>query len=68
MTEPAQKDVINALTVLANIASRSESHSMVSGNCILQCGVWVDVCLYTYMSIVKCRIFFDIHVCSVRVP
>ncbi|XP_065910773.1 uncharacterized protein [Dysidea avara] len=29
VTEPAQKDVINALTVLANIASRSESHSML---------------------------------------
>jgi len=33
LAEPAQKDVINALTVLANVASRSETHCLVSFIC-----------------------------------
>ena len=30
LTEPSQGDVVYALTALANVASNSESHSMVS--------------------------------------
>lgn len=61
LTEPAQKDVVNALTVLANVASRFESHSLVSA-CILQYKVCF-VCIYLcslYVCIVDVLVYCSV--------